>query len=186
MIQAHLTDQFCCWLAQDRYYRDPGPELRGQINYDHPDSIDFDLMARHLTELRNGQDIAVPQYDFTRHMRLPASTEFPCRPVVIVDGILILSQPQIRPLLDFSFFIETQEELRFQRRLQRDIRERGRTPEGVQDQFYRQVKPMHDLFVAPSRQFADKVISGERSFGPAINEIVYGLTNRSGEATQNP
>ena len=81
----------------------------------------------------------------------------------------------MRELLDFAFFIETQEDLRFRRRLERDVRERGRTTEGVHDQFFNHVKPMHDLFVEPSRRFADRVISGEKSFGPVINEIVFGL-----------
>lgn len=178
MLQANLGDHFSAILAQDSYYRDMHEYFDrdgGKVNFDHPDSLEFELLIQHLKELRQGHDIYVPKYDFTTHSRLPETTFFPFRPVVIVDGILLLTQSELRPLLDFSFFIETAEDLRFQRRLQRDVRERGRTPEGVRDQFYGHVKPMHDLFVEPSRRFADHTISGEKSFGPAIDEIVFGL-----------
>ena len=175
MIQANLSDQFCGWLAQDRYYRDQAPELRGRVNYDHPDSLELDLLEEHLASLKRGEDIYVPQYDFASHSRLPQPTVFPCRPVILVDGILLLSQPSIRKYFDFRYFIDTDEDVRFRRRLYRDVRERGRTPEGVREQFYGQVKPMHDEFVERSRFAADRIISGERSFGPVIQEIVFGL-----------
>lgn len=175
MMQANLGETFCGWLAQDRYYRQQPENLRGKINYDHPDSLEFELLEKHLQLLRSGHDVEVPNYDFASHSRSSKTTAFPCRPAIIVDGILLLSQPQLRNLFDFSFFIETHEEIRFQRRLLRDVRERGRTPEGVREQFYAQVKPMHDLFVAPSRDFADRVISGEKSFGPIIEEVIFGL-----------
>lgn len=175
MIQANLSDQFCGWLAQDRYYKDNPAELRGRVNYDHPEAIEFDLLEQHLHALKRGEDICVPQYDFATHSRHPELKHFPIRPVVLVDGILLLSQPQIRQNLDLSYYIDAQEDIRFQRRLVRDVRERGRTPEGVREQFYTQVKPMHDAFVEPSRAFADRVISGERSFGAVIEEIIFGL-----------
>lgn len=178
MLQANLGDNFCGALHQDSYYRDMHEYFDrdgGQVNFDHPDSIEFDLLIRHIKDLKEGLDISVPSYDFATHRRLFENTFFPCRPVIIVDGILLLTQSELRPLLDFSFFIEAQEDLRFHRRLQRDVRERGRTPDGVREQFYKQVKPMHDLFVEPSRKFADRIISGEKSFGPAIDEIVFGL-----------
>lgn len=178
MLQAHLGDGFCGLLHQDSYYRDLHEFFDhdgGSVNFDHPNSIEFELMVRHLRELKTGQTIEVPIYDFTTHRRSFDSRPFPCRPVVIVDGILLFTQSELRDLLDFSFFIEAQEDLRFGRRLYRDVRERGRTEEGVREQFARHVKPMHDLFVEPSKRFADRVISGEKSFGPVIEEIVYGL-----------
>ncbi len=178
MLQANLGDHFCGLLHQDSYYRDMHEYFDrdgGRVNYDHPDSVEFELLVRHLRALKAGDDLAVPIYDFTTHRRLFETNDFPLRPVIIIDGILLLTQSELRPLLDFSYFIETQEDLRFQRRLQRDVRERGRTPEGVREQFFNHVKPMHDLFVDPSRKFADKIISGEKSFGPAIDEIVWGL-----------
>jgi len=178
MLQANLGDHFCGLLHQDSYYRDMHEYFDrdgGRVNFDHPDSVEFELLVRHLKALKAGEDIHVPMYDFTTHRRLFESTLFPLRPVIILDGILLLTQSELRPLLDFAYFIETQEDLRFQRRLQRDVRERGRTPEGVREQFFNHVKPMHDLFVDPSKKFADKVISGEKSFGPVIEEIVWGL-----------
>lgn len=186
MVQANLSDDFCGWLAQDRYYKEQEPELRGRINYDHPSALEFDLLAQHLTALRQGEDVWVPQYDFASHARRPDLTHFPVRPVIIVDGILLLTQPHIREHFDFSFYIDTEEQVRFQRRLIRDTRERGRTPEGVRDQFYSQVKPMHDQFVEPSRDHADLVISGERSFGPVIDKIVLGLKGRSLDLISTP
>lgn len=178
MLQANLGDHFCALLHQDAYYRDMHEYFDrdgGTVNFDHPDSIEFELLVRHLKRLKAAEDIEVPRYDFTTHRRQFDSTPLQVRPVIILDGILLLTQSDLRPLLDFAFFIDTQEDLRFQRRVQRDVRERGRTPEGVREQFLNHVKPMHDLFVDPSRKFADKIISGEKSFGPAIEEIVWGL-----------
>lgn len=182
LLQTHMGDHFCGMLSQDSYYKDQSQNFDkdgGKVNFDHPDSIEFSLLETHLKSLKSGEDILVPRYDFTTHRRLVEATYFPCRPVIIVDGILLLTQSEIRDQLDFSFFIETEEDLRFQRRLHRDVRERGRTPEGVKEQFYSQVKPMHDLFVQPTREQASRVISGEKSFGPIIQEIVFGLKNKS-------
>ena len=178
MLQANLGDHFCGIVSQDAYYRDMHEYFDrdgGRVNFDHPESLEFDLLNRHLKALRRGEDILVPIYDFSSHRRLVESTLFPFRPVVIVDGVLLLTQSDLRQQLDFAYFVETQEDLRFQRRLQRDVRERGRTTEGVREQFASHVKPMHDLFVEPSKRFADRIISGERSFGPVIDEIVFGL-----------
>jgi uridine kinase len=191
MLQANMGDHFCGILAQDSYYRDMHEYFDrdgGQVNYDHPDSVEFELLVAHIKKLKLGEDILVPNYDFATHRRLYESTFFPCRPVIIIDGILLGTQSDLRPLLDFSFFIDTQEDLRFRRRLGRDVRERGRTPEGVHDQFFNHVKPMHDLFVEPSRRFADRIISGEKSFGPVIEEIVFGLQNpgRSSDISGGP
>lgn len=178
MLQANLGDHFCGILSQDCYYRDMHEYFDfdgGNVNFDHPESLEFELMVRHVKELKAGRDIHIPIYDFSTHRRAFETTHFPCRPVVILDGILLLTQGELRSLLDFAFFIDTAEELRFRRRLRRDVAERGRTPDGVRDQFFNHVKPMHDLFVGPSSRFADRVISGERSFGPVINDVVYGL-----------
>lgn len=182
MLGAHLGEGFSGILHQDSYYFDQSHLFDrdgGVVNFDHPSSVDFSLMIEHLNQLKAGEDIFIPQYDFTNHCRMAELRKFACRPVIIVDGILILSQPELRDILDFSFFIDTQEDLRFQRRLYRDVRERGRTPDGVCEQFLNQVKPMHDLYVESVRDFADRVISGEKSFGPVINEFIYGLNKRS-------
>lgn len=178
MLQAHLGEEFCTTLAQDNYYRDMSEQFDrdgGKVNFDHPDAIEFSLVKRHLESLKMGASIDVPKYDFSTHKRLLEVVYFDPKPVVILDGILILTQSEIRESLDFSFFIDASEDVRFQRRMYRDVRERGRTPEGVRAQLLNHVKPMHDLYVEPSKRFANRVISGERSFGPIIEEVVYGI-----------
>lgn len=181
MLEAHLREEFCGILSQDAYYKDLSESFDkdgGRVNFDHPDSLEFSLLASHLKTLKSGADVLIPQYDFVTHSRRDELCLFVCRPIVILDGTLVLSQEEVRAQLDFAFYIETSEDLRFQRRLHRDVRERGRTADGVRDQFYSQVKPMHDLFVEPSKKAADRVISGEVSFGPILHEIVFGLRNR--------
>jgi uridine kinase len=154
-------------LAQDSYYIDQSHIFRGDgenVNFDHPDSLDFQLLAQHIVDLRVGRGIEVPSYDFPTHKRSPERIPFGPRPLVIVDGTLILSQPPIRELLDWSIFIETSEATRFDRRFKRDRVERGRQPDGIRKQFERQVKPMHDLFVEPSKAHATEILSGETDF----------------------
>jgi uridine kinase len=178
MLQANLSENFAGIMAQDSYYRDLSKQFDkdgGKVNFDHPDSLEFSLLAEHLRALKLNEDVVVPQYDFVTHSRRSDLCLFVCRPIVIIDGTMILSRPEIRSLLNFAFFIDTSDEVRFQRRLYRDVRERGRTPEGVKQQFDGQVRPMHDLFVEPSKKLADRIISGEKSFGPVIQEIVFGL-----------
>lgn len=150
-------------LYQDNYYIDQSHRFDydgGSVNFDHPDALDFDLMAQHLKELKQGEDIRIPKYDFATHSRLRETIYQPWKKVVIVDGILILTQPKLIELFDESIFVETPEEIRFARRLNRDVVERGRTAEGVKAQFENQVKPMHDLFVEPSKEKATYVSSG--------------------------
>ncbi len=184
MLQAHLGDHMSLIVAQDAYYHDLSKQFDfdgGRVNFDHPSAIEFSLMAQHIRELKKGQSVCLPQYNLKTHSREMQTQAVEARPVILVDGILILSQDELRDIFDFIFFIDTQEELRFKRRLQRDVRERGRTAEGVYHQFYSQVKPMHDQFVEPSRIWADKVISGEKSFGPVIDEFVFGLHRKKSE-----
>jgi uridine kinase len=181
MLQANLSENFAGILSQDSYYRDLSKQFDkdgGKVNFDHPDALEFSLLTENLKSLKRNQDIIIPQYDFVTHSRRSDLCLFVCRPVVIIDGTMILSQPEIRSLLNFAFFIDTSEEVRFQRRLYRDVRERGRTSEGVKAQFDSQVTPMHNLYVEPSKKIADRVISGEKSFGPVIQEIVFGLKGR--------
>lgn len=182
MLQAHLGENFCGLLHQDNYYRDLHEQFDfdgGAVNFDHPNSVEMELLVNHILRLKSGHPIDVPTYDFTTHCRRENKIKFLCRPVIIVDGILLLAHKPLRDLFDFTIFVETQEDLRFQRRLERDVRERGRTREGVHEQFHRHVKPMHDLFVEPSKRFAKKIISGEKSFGPVIEELIYGLNFRA-------
>ncbi|MCB0407333.1 MAG: uridine kinase [Bdellovibrionales bacterium] len=178
MLRAHLGEESCQILEQDNYYRDLKDQKSlypTEINFDHPNAIEFSLLVEHMMLLKIGNPVQIPTYDFSTHCRGEKTKLLRPMPILVLDGILILSQPKVRQMLDISFYVDTHEDLRFARRLARDTRERGRTPEGVYHQFYKQVKPMHDEFVEPSRQYAKKIISGEKSFGPVIEEFVYGL-----------
>lgn len=145
-------------LGQDRYYRDLSHfplERRHRYNFDHPDSIDRRLLTEHLKSLAQGKRIDAPIYDFTTHTRKPETQRLgPCK-VCIVEGIHVLIFPEIREILDVKVFVETSDDLRFIRRLRRDIKERGRTPEMVIEQYLSTVRPMHLEFIAPSKRFAD-------------------------------
>ena len=164
-------------LYQDSYYIDQSAKFDhdgGSVNFDHPDALDFDLLAEHLQLLKIGTPINIPIYDFASHKRLEKTIKQESKKIIIVDGILILSQPKIRELFDKTIFVHTPEQIRFQRRVTRDVQERGRTPEGVKAQFHSQVKPMHDLFVEPSKNHADIVSSGTDmdKFNSVLNSII--------------
>jgi len=171
MLQARLGDERSVILAQDSYYIDQSAHFQGDgenVNFDHPSALDFPLLAEHLALLKVGHSIQVPIYDFATHTRRRETTPLRALPIVVLDGTLILSQEIIRPHLAHSIFIETSEAIRFDRRFKRDLVERGRQPEGIRKQFERQVKPMHDQFVEPSKAFASEIISGEADFKPSI------------------
>lgn len=149
-------------LLQDSYYIDQSSKFDfdgGAVNFDHPNSIDFPLMIEHLKELKRGNQINVPIYDFKTHKRLDSSELLIPKKVLFIDGILIFSNPELMKFMDFRIFIDCPENLRFERRLKRDVAQRGRTPEGVREQFFNQVKPMHDLFVDPSKNYASDVVT---------------------------
>lgn len=168
-------------IAQDNYYIDQSHRFDGDggsVNFDHPDSLDFDLMACHLQQLRAGQEIEVPMYDFKTHTRLDQTIPVAPRAVIIVDGILLLSQPHVRAQFCDSVFVDCPEQLRFERRLKRDVEERGRTPEGVRKQFEKQVKPMHDLFVQPSMVNAGHVIQDLQEFDQVLEAFVERLSGQ--------
>ncbi len=161
-IRNDLGIQNCAILLQDSYYFDQSSKFDGDggaVNFDHPDSIDFELMIEDLEKLKNGETINVPIYDFATHRRLTRVEILHSHPIIIVDGILILTNEKLRKVFNESLFIDVPEELRFSRRLKRDIEERGRTEEGVRVQFAKQVKPMHDQFVEPSKKFATTIIN---------------------------
>ena len=169
-----LGPSTCAILSQDSYYIDQSANFRGDgsINFDHPSSIDFPLLAEHLKMLKDGKSIQVPSYDFVTHKRSVETNPFAVLPVVILDGMLIFTQEIIRPLLDYSIFMDAPESVRFERRLHRDVRDRGRTPEGVRKQFESQVKPMHDEFIEPSKKYASVVISSLQKFDVPMQEII--------------
>ena len=148
-------------LQHDRYYRDRNDlrlEERAALNYDHPNSLETDLLVQHVRDLKSGMPVDVPQYDFTRHARLSETETFQPRRALIVEGILIFADAALRDLMDIKVFVDTDSDTRFIRRLQRDVAERGRTMESVVDQYQTTVKPMHLEFVEPSKRYADVII----------------------------
>ena len=148
-------------IHHDSYYRD-GSALtlaeRAAVNYDHPDSLETELLIRHLTALLRGESIHVPVYDFTNHVRTAETRRVEPRPVVIVDGILILWDRALRDLMDVKIFVDADADVRLARRLRRDVEERGRDPESVLDQYMETVRPMHLEFVEPSKRYADVIL----------------------------
>ncbi len=176
-LQKELGEDKCGLIYQDSYYIDQSDKFDedgGSVNFDHPDALDFNLLAKQLSELKKGKDIDVPIYEFSTHTRKVESILFPCRKIIIVDGILLLSQEVLRPLFDRSYFIDCPEEIRYERRLNRDVAERGRTPEGVKAQFESQVKPMHDQFVETSRSHATRTVNQD-DFADALEILAEKL-----------
>ena len=161
-------------IYQDWYYFDQSSQFDydgGKVNFDHPSSLDFELLAKHLASLRLGQRIKAPQYDFAQHRRSQEYLEVEPRPIVLVDGILLLHSTELRPLFNLGIFIDTSEGVRLERRLLRDISERGRHRSGVLEQFAKQVKPMHDLYVEPSKIHADRIYSGEGDLLETVKSV---------------
>lgn len=161
-LRQYLGEDNASILGQDSYYHDQSSKFDkdgGAVNFDHPSALDFELMALHLKNLKEGKAVDVPFYDFSTHQRLKKVEVLNPTPFILVDGTLILSQEMLRPLFDLKIFIDVNEETRFQRRLKRDVEERGRTPEGVKDQFFNQVAPMHNTFVLLGREHADCLVT---------------------------
>lgn len=156
-----LSESNVLVLQQDHYYKDlphlPFEERRRQ-NFDHPDAIDTPLMIDHVKCLRAGEPIDRPTYDFTQHRRRPETARLAPRPALIIEGILIFDNRALRDLMDIRIFVDTDADLRFIRRLVRDIRERGRTTDSVIEQYKATVRPMHMEFVEPSKRYADIII----------------------------
>jgi len=149
------------YLAHDAYYKDLAdlpPAQREQINFDHPNSLDTALLIRHVQQLKASHSIDLPVYDFKTHTRTSDTTPVNPQPIIIVEGILIFVEPGLRDLFDVKIYVDTDPDIRFIRRLQRDIAERGRTMESVIHQYLTTVRPMHQEFVEPSKRYADVII----------------------------
>ncbi len=149
------------FLDQDAYYQDLAHlsmDERRQVNFDHPDALDNDLLVAQLTSLVRGEAIAKPTYDFARHTRAEATVRIEPAPVVVVDGILLFTDPRLRDLFDIKVFVDVADDIRFIRRMQRDVQERGRTVDDVVRQYLATVRPMHLEFVEPSKRHADVII----------------------------
>lgn len=162
-------------LAFDTYYRDQShltPDERAKVNYDHPDSLDVDLFAAHLDELSSGQSIDAPTYDFSTHSRTNETQRIDPGDVVVIEGILLLAFPQIATRLDLRVYRDCPENVRFARRLRRDMVERGRTELSVYQQFEATVKPMHDEYVEPCRGTADIVTEFDEELHAAADRVI--------------
>ena len=168
-------------LSHDSYYRhlsDLPLEERVRINFDHPDSLETDLLIQHLKDLRALKPIDVPLYDFKSYTRTGEVERFEPQPVVLVEGILIFAIPELRDQFDIKLFVDTDADLRFMRRLKRDIHERGRTMESVYEQYLDRVRPMHEAFVEPSKRYADLIIPRGGRNMVALDLVTADIRNR--------
>lgn len=167
------------YLQHDSYYRDRSqvpPDERVKTNFDHPDALESELLAHHLASLKVGQAVQVPVYDFTTHTREARSVTVEPRKVILVEGILIFAEKTLRELMDIKVFVDTDADVRFIRRLQRDITERRRTMESVIRQYTETVRPMHLEFVEPSKRYADVIIP-EGGFNLAAIDMLVAKVN---------
>ncbi len=162
------------YLQHDSYYKDLTdlpPTLQMDVNFDHPHSLETELLIKHVEALRNHQSVEVPIYDFSTDSRTNQTFTVAPRGVILVEGILIFTEPELRKLFDVKIFVDTDPDLRFIRRLPRDITERGRTIESVIKQYLTTVRPMHLEFVEPSKRYADVIIP-EGGFNTAALDMV--------------
>ncbi len=149
------------FIQQDSYYRnlkDLPLDYRQAVNFDHPDALDNDLLVHHVRRLKSGYAVELPLYDFKTHTRLSETLLIEPKPIVIIEGILIFADPRLLEQMDIKVFVDTPDDIRFIRRLRRDIAERGRTIETVIEQYLNTVRPMHMQFVEPSKRYADVII----------------------------
>lgn len=159
--EAVLADKVCTIVRQDNYYLDYGGvnPTDPLPNFDHPNAFEWELLKAQLLALKAGNAVDIPTYDFVTHRRAEAVLHIEPRPIVLIEGILLLSQEQLLPVFDKSFFVKCSEDVRLDRRLKRDVKERGRTPESIREQFAKDVAPMQSAFVDPSHTHADVVIT---------------------------
>ncbi|KQC28595.1 uridine kinase [Flagellimonas eckloniae] len=170
-------------ISQDSYYHDLShltKEERGKVNFDHPNSIDFDLLISHLEQLRKGMPIEKPIYSFVEETRLAETILTPPRKVMIVEGILVLSNAQLRDMFDIKIYVHADSDERLIRRLQRDIRERGHDLEKVLTRYQTAVKPMHQQFIEPSKEFADIIIPNNHYNTVAVDMVRTIINDRLG------
>jgi uridine kinase len=172
------------FLDYDSYYKELGHlslEERSRINFDHPDSLDNDLFIHHLERLIAGEAIYKPVYDFTRHTRAPETVEVQPRDVILVDGILLFADGRLREMFDLKIFVDTEADVRFIRRLKRDLEERGRALDAVIEQYLTTVRPMHFEFVEPTKRYADVILprGGQNTAG--IDVIAARIRERLAE-----
>jgi len=166
-VQRRILDAFgddhISIIEHDSYYRDLSHlpfEERAVFNFDHPAALETELCVRHLDALKQGHTIACPVYDFANHVRLEETRKIEPRPVIILDGILVLAEPELRERMNIKLFVDAADDERLMRRIQRDLYQRKRSIESILGQYERTVRPMHLEFVEPSKRFADVIIPG--------------------------
>lgn len=160
-IREGVGDQRCCLVQHDWYYRDLshlGDEQRSKINFDHPESLDNELLEVHLKKLKADEAIDAPQYDFANHARREETHRIEPQSVILVEGILLFAIPELREMFDLRLYVDTDADIRAFRRIRRDIQERGRDFESIREQYYETVRPMHLEFVEPSKRWADLIV----------------------------
>lgn len=168
------------YIPHDAYYRDLShlpPEERSRVNFDHPDALETELLIEHLKALRAGRPVEIPVYDFTTHTRKKETRRVEPQRVILVEGILVFAEPALRELFDVKIYVDTDADIRFIRRLRRDVAERGRTVESVIEQYLRTVRPMHLEFVEPSKRYADVIIP-EGGFNEVALDMVVARIER--------
>lgn len=165
----------CLHMVHDRYYHSLPAHLVDtptQHNFDHPDSLDTALLVEHLDVLKSGQGVSVPAYDFASHARTAASEWLEPRDIILVEGILVLSDPELRARFDRCVFVHTADDLRLIRRIRRDQKERGRALDEILRQYELTVRPMHQKYVEPSRAHADLVLDGTRRIDQLVHQVL--------------
>jgi len=173
-IRRQLSEEEVVIISHDMYYRDNSHlsmDERERINYDHPDALDNDLLIKQLKELRSGKTIQRPIYSFTSHTRLNETVPIKPADVIMVEGILVLAHPELRNILDIKIYVDTDPDVRFIRRLTRDINERSRSVQSVIDQYLNIVRLMHMEFVEPSKRYAD-IILPEGGFNKVAVDLI--------------
>ena len=177
-LARHIANAFgdrVAVITHDSYYRaqnDKTLEERALQNYDHPDAFETNLLCRHLKMLSNGQAVEVPVYDYTIHNRASSTTRVEPKPVIVLEGILLFSDEELRSMMELKIFVDTDADERILRRIVRDTRERGRTLESVIKQYLTTVKPMHDAFVEPYKRYADVIVPGGGDNPAALDMII--------------
>jgi len=164
----------------DSYYKDLGglsEQERTEVNFDHPKSLDFDLLIKHIKDLKQGKSIEKPIYDFKTHLRKSETTLVEATKIILLEGILVFSNTELMKLLDMKIYVETASDIRLMRRIERDMKERARSLESIKKQYFETVRPMYIEFIQPTKAEADIIIPGSRNNTVSINMIISGIRN---------
>jgi len=183
-LHAHFAHR-SVYIPHDRYYKDQSSKTmdeRVKTNYDHPEALETSLFISHLKDLLKGKDIQVPEYDFTQHTRKPLfTTHVSPAPLIIIEGILIFQELKLRDLVDFKVYVDVPSDIRILRRTMRDVQERGRTFESCIEQYLAFTRPMHEIYVEPSKEFADIIIPRGGFNENGITALMQTIEKRIGQ-----